>query len=97
MLTSQQGDTLGEIRALTSPPTPALRNGGEIFQLRLDVRYAHYNAIRGNAIALSSARTQKGKIAGAEEMLGAYNHKIDVDHKSPTDAAELALALIAVP
>jgi hypothetical protein len=90
VLTSQQQDLVKAIDALSAAP------GGPIFQLRTDMRYAHRNAVRATAVALSGARTAKLRLSAAEPLLQAYDRKVERDGKSPSDAAEIVISQVAV-
>lgn len=89
-LTAQQAQLVARIDGLSAVPN------GPIFQLRGDARYATQLAIRANVVAQSSARKKAEKLAKAAEYEQAFGLKIDRDHKSPSDAAELVLS-VAVP
>jgi hypothetical protein len=89
-LAKQQETLVAKIDALSAVPD------GPIFQLRIGQRYATQLAIRANVVAQSSEKLRKNKLAKAAEYEHAYDLKIDRDHKSPSDAAELVLS-VAVP
>jgi hypothetical protein len=95
VLTSQQKDLVSKIDRLTSGPGENGEPPGQIYQLRNEVRYAHRNAVRAWAAAVTTAKGAKAKAEAGKPLANAFND-LTSDGKSPSDAADIVISTIAV-
>jgi hypothetical protein len=95
-LKGQQRDLVDAIAALSSDDAD---HPGPIFVLGREARAAQRGVVAATAIALAyeTPATKAKKRKAAEPLVEAFEHKIDRDRRSPSDAAELVIAQIATP
>jgi hypothetical protein len=99
-LTAERAALRSELQALRDELlSTADEHPGRVVVLAREQRAAQAGIVRATATALAyeTPARKRQKAEAADRVVGAYDHLVDVDHKVPSTAAELAIARIATP